>query len=223
MSGIGPVPPRVRTIANWAGLGGVIYVVLFVGGSILSFAGQPDTGDPPAKLISYYSDSGHRDKVLFGWLIAIIGVFFLLWFVAGVREYMRRINADGVLITVATVGGAVYAALTLAGRSMDAAVKSMSDDTFRHQVFPELIHAADDAGYVLHAAGSVGLGALIIAASIAAMAAARIPSWVGWLSVLFGILAVFSAFFIPLFLNAIWLVVAGFLLFRADSEPAPAP
>jgi hypothetical protein len=217
------VPPRLRTIENWAGLAGVIYVLLFVGGSILSFAGQPDTGDPPAKLISYYSDSGHRDKVLFGWLIAIVGVFFLLWFVAGVRQYMRRINADGTLITLATVGGAVYAALTLAGRSLDAAFKSMSDDTFRHQVFPELIHAGDDAGYVLHAAGGVGLGALIIAISMAAMGAGRIPGWAGWLSMLVGVLAVFSVFFLPLFLNAIWLLVAGFLLFRADSEPAPAP
>jgi hypothetical protein len=217
------VAPRRRTIDNWAGLAGVIYVVLFVGGSILSFAGQPDTGDPPAKLIAYYSDSGHRDKVLFGWLIAIVGVFFLLWFVAGVRQYMRRINANGTLITLATVGGAVYAALTLAGRSLDAAFKSMSDDTFRHQVFPELIHAGDDAGYVLHAAGGVGLGALIIAISMAAMGAGRIPGWVGWLSMLVGVLAVFSVFFLPLFLNAIWLLVAGFLLFRADPEPVPAP
>jgi hypothetical protein len=198
-------------------------VVLFVGGSILSSAGQPDTSDPPAKLISYYGDSGHRDKVVLGWLIAVIGVFFLLWFVAGVREYMRRINADGTLTTLATVGGAVYAALTLSGRSVDAALKSMSDDTFGHQVFPELIHAADDAGYILHAAGGVGLGALIIALSMAVTAAGRIRTWAGWVSMLFGMFAIFSVFFIPLFLNAIWLLVASVLLFRADSEPVLAP
>jgi hypothetical protein len=197
MSGISPVPARRRTLENWAGLGGVVYVLLFVGGSILSYSGQPDTGDPPGKLISYYSDSGHRDKIAFGWLIALVGVFFFLWFVAGLRQYMRRIDGDGLMTSVATIGGAVYAALTLAGRSVDFGIKTMSDDTFRDQVYPELIHAADDAGYVLHA--------------------------VGWVSVVFGVLAVFSVFFIPLFLNAIWLLVAGVLLFLAQPEPVVAP
>jgi hypothetical protein len=222
MSGISPIPGR-RTMEQWGGLGAVAYVVLFAGGSILAYAGQPDTGDPPGKLISYYGDSGHRDKITIGWLIIVVGVFFFLWFLGALRQFLRRIDDQGMLPAVATVGGAVYAALTLAGRSVDMAIKTMSDDTFHHQVYPELIHAADDAGYVLHAAGGAGLGALMISASLAAWKAARIPIWAVWLSIVFGVLAVFSIFFIPLFLNAIWLLVAGFLLFWAPAEPYRAP
>src|SRR5438105_2218201 len=204
MSGITPARSR-RTLEQWGGLGAVVYVILFIGGSLLAYAGQPDTGDPPAKLISYYSDSGHRDKIGAGWLIVIVGVFFFLWFLGALRQFLRRIDDQGMLPAVATVGGAVYASLTLAGRSVDMAIKTMSDDTFHHQVFPELIHAADDTGYILHAAGGVGLGALMISAALAARRGRRIPAWATWVSSVFGILAVSSIFFIPPFLNAIWL------------------
>ena len=217
MSGISPAPPRPRTLENWAGLGAVAYVLLFVGGLLLASLGQPDTSDPPAKLISYFSDSGHRDKIYYGWLIVVIGVFFFIWFVAALRQALRRIDPDGLLTNVATVGGTVYAALTLAAISLETAIKTMSDDTFRHQVYPGLVHAADDAGYVMHSVGDVGLGALIVAASLAAWRAARIPAWAGWLGVISGILAVFSIFFFPQILVALWLLAAGIALFRGPS------
>ena len=49
---------------------------------------------------------------------------------------MRRIDADGLLTTMAMIGGAVYAALTLAGAGLQAGILTMSDDTYRDQVFP---------------------------------------------------------------------------------------
>lgn len=202
-------------LERWAGLGGIAYVALFIGGAIVAFSGEPDTSDAPAKLISYYSDSGHRDKEGIGWALVLLGVFFFLWFVAALRQFVRRIDDDGVLTTLVTIGGAIYAALSLTGFSLGVAVKTMSDDTFRHQVYPGLIHAADDAAYVIHSAGGIGAGAMIIAASVATRRAALIPGWAGWLSVIVGILALGSIFFFPQGLIAIWLIVASWLLFRA--------
>ena len=51
----------------------------------------------------------------------------------------------------APLGGAlyVYAALASTAASLGNAVRTMSDDTFQHRVFPELIHAADDATWVI--------------------------------------------------------------------------
>ena len=133
---------------------------------------------------------------------------------------LSRIDGDGLVTAVATIGGAVYAGLTLAAFSLDTAIKTMSDDTFRHQVYPGLIHAADDAGYVMHAAGGVGAGAMIVAASLGFMRATLVPAWVGWVGVAIGIVAIVSILFIPMFLIALWLVVAGLLLYRA--APAAA-
>jgi hypothetical protein len=39
-------------------------VVLFIGGAILAFSGQPDSSSAPSKIIAYYGDSGHRDKII---------------------------------------------------------------------------------------------------------------------------------------------------------------
>jgi hypothetical protein len=206
---------RRRGLERWAGLGAVAYVVLFVVGAILAFGGQPDGDASPGEVTAYFGDSGHRDKISFGWVLIVLGLFFFLWFLSALRQTLRRIDGDGFLTTLATVGGVVYAALAAAGIAVNAAIKTMSDDTYRDRVFPELIHAADDAGYVLHATGGIGAGALMIAASLAASRAALIPRWAGWVGVAFGILALGSIAFFPQVLVALWLLVAGWLVFRA--------
>jgi hypothetical protein len=212
----GQASTRRPGLGQWAGLAGIVYVVLFVIGAILSYGGgQPDTGSAPDELISYYGDSGHRDKILLGWILVLLGVFFLLWFVAGLRQAVGRLDGNGLLAVLTTIGGAVYAALALAAVSVNAAIKTMSDDTFQDTVYPELIHAADDTAYVLHSAGGIGAAAMMIAASLAALRARVLPAWAGWLGILLGIAAVFSIFFFPQIGIAIWLVVAGVILFRS--------
>lgn len=213
---------RGRGLERLAPLGGIAYVVLFIAGAIMAFSGTPDLDAPPAEVIDYYGDSGNRDMIGVGWALIVLGVFFFLWFVSALRQFLRRIDAEGFLTTLATVGGAVYAALTLAGIGLETAIRTMSDDTYRDRVFPELIHAASDAGYVLHASGGIGIGALIIAASLAAMRAALVPSWAGWAGILTGILALASILFFPQILVALWLIVASLLLYRASAGPVEA-
>jgi hypothetical protein len=219
-----PGPSAQRPgIARWAGLGGVAYVVLFIAGSLVAFNNAPTGDDPPAKYISFYSDSGNRDQINIGWLLVVLGVFFFLWFLTALRQVLRSIDADGFLTTLASVGGAVYAALALAGMSVWAAIATMSDDTFHDQVYPGIVHAASDAGYVIHASGGVGAGAMIIAASLAASRAALIPRWAGIVGIIFGILGLGSIFFFPQALVAIWIIVAGVLVFRASDRPLGPP
>jgi hypothetical protein len=212
-------------ITRWAPLGGLAYVVLFIGGAILAGAGQPDGDAPPAKVIKYYGDSGHRDKIALGWLIVVIAVFFFLWFLSALRQFVRRIDGEGLLTTLATVGGAVYAALTLAGMGLQTAILTMSDDTYRHQVFPGLIHAAQDSGYIMHVSGGAGAAAFIIAASIAFRRAALVPGWAAVIGVIIGVLQLGSVAFFPLILLALWLIAASVLLYRAAApgEALPGP
>ena len=209
-------------LERWAGLGGTLYAILFVVGTVVAFSGQPDTSSRPAKIIAYYSQSGNRDQINIGWALVVLGVFFFLWFLSSLRQVLRQTDGDGFLTTLAMIGGGVYAATTLVGWSINSAIKTMSDDTFHHQVFPSLIHAADDAGYVTHAAGGVGIGSLMIATSLAAKRAGRIPGWAGWVGIVFGVLALFSIVFFPQFLVFLWLLVAGVAVFRAGAGPAAA-
>jgi hypothetical protein len=212
MEAAATVAPR-RGIARWSVLGGAVYVVLFVVGIIVLFSGAAGGDDPPAKVIRWYSDSGHRDRVNVGWLIAGLGVFFFLWFLAALRRAVSALDTDGVLTTVVTVGGGIYAALAWTSLGLNAGIRTMSDDTYHHQVFPELIHAADDAGYVINASGAAGIAAMIIAASLVFKARGVWPSWAGWLGIVVGVLSIGSIVFFPQFLYLAWVLIVSIVMF----------
>ena len=202
-----------RGVARWAVLGGAVYVVLFVVGVIIFFSGAAGGDDPPAKVIQWYSDSGHRDRVNVGWLIAGLGVFFFLWFLAALRRAVSAVDTEGILTTVVVVGGGIYAALAWTSLGLNAAIRTMSDDTYHHQVFPELIHAADDAGWVINASGAAGMGAMIIAASLAFKSRGVWPSWAGWLGIVAGVLSIASIVFFPQFLYLLWVLIVSIVMF----------
>jgi hypothetical protein len=221
MSTIAAARPRAD-LARWGALGGIVYVVLFVVGTILLYSDAPASDSPPAKIIAYYSDSGHRDRIGLGWVVAGLGVFAFLWFLSALRRAVRRWEGeDGYLTALATIGGAVYATLAFAALAVNMGIRTMSDDTYQHTVYPGLIHAADDAGYILHATGGAGASAMIIAASLAAMRAGVVRSWLGLLGIAAGIIALASILFFTQAAIAIWiLVVSGLLFARGDRERA---
>jgi hypothetical protein len=216
MSTIAAARPRAD-LARWGALGGIAYVVLFIVGTILLYGGAPDSDSSPAKIIAYYSDSGHRDKISIGWIVAGLGVFFFLWFLGALRQAVRRWEGeDGYLTALSTIGGGVYAALAFAALALNMGIRTMSDDTYQHTVYPGIIHAADDASYILHATGGAGAAAMIIAASLAAMRAGVVRPWAGWLGIAAGILGLASILFFTQAAIAIWiLVVSGLLFARA--------
>jgi hypothetical protein len=212
-----PAAVTTRGLERWAALGGVLYVVLFVIGTILQFSGAPNGDAPPSKVIAWYSDSGHRDHLHIGWALIGLGLFAFLWFLSALRQALIRLVGEGFVPTLATVGGAVYATLALAAASVSDGIRTMNDDTYRHQVYPPLVHAANDAAYVLHSAGGAGIGAMMIAASLAVVRTRALPVWLGWLGVVAGIVALASILFFPWFVIALWLLVASGILFAANS------
>jgi hypothetical protein len=211
-------------LVRWASLGGILYVVLFVIGVIVMFDGEPDSDSSPARVIAYYSKASHRDKISIGWIIAGLGIFFFLWFLASLRRAVRRWEGDdGYLTALTTIGGAVYATLAFAAIALNAGIRTMSDDTFHHTVYPGLIHAADDASYMMHATGGAGASAMIIAATLAAWRAGVIPSWAGWLGMLAGFLALFSIIFFPQAAIGLWILIVSGLLFARGAWDGQRP
>jgi len=205
---------RPRTgIARWAALSGAVYVLLFVVGTIVLFTGSKGGDAPPATIVKWYSDSGHRDQVHFGWILIGLSIFFLLWFVAALRRSVSVRDTEGILTAIVSLGGGIYAACALVAVALNDGIRTMSDDTYQHRVFPELIHAADDAGWVIHASGAAGLAAMIIAASAAFMARATWPRWAGWLGIVVGVLTLASVAFFPQFLFLAWILVVSILMF----------
>jgi hypothetical protein len=210
---------RPRSVARWAVLGGLAYVVLFVIGTILLFDGSPSGDAAPAKVIQWYSDSGHRDRINIGWILLGLSILFLLWFIGALRRAVSIVDGEGILTGVVSLGGAIYAALALASVALNQGIRTMSDDTYQHRVYPELIHAAGDVTWVMHATGAAALGVMIIAASLAFMWGAVWPKWAGWLGIVVGILALASIAFFPQFLFLLWILVVSLWLFRRPHTP----
>jgi hypothetical protein len=213
--------PGERGLSEWAALGGVAFVPLFIIGLFLMFNGEPDSSGPPAKIIEYFGDSGHRDRINFGWLFAGLGLLAFLFFVASLREWVSRFD-DGILTTLTTLGGGIYAALALMAIALEAAIRTMSDDTYQHRVYPELIHAAGDAGYVIHATGGAALAVMILAASIAFLRSGVVPRWAGWVSVLVAVAALATIMFVTAFVWLAWIVVVSILLFLKGAGSSTA-
>jgi hypothetical protein len=209
---------RPRAVARWAFLGGVLYVVLFVIGTIVLFDGAAGGDDPPAKVIAWYSDAGHRDRINLGWILIGLSLFFLMWFIAALRRAVASVDGEGILTNIVGLGGGVYVALAFAAVALNDGIRTMSDDTYQHRVFPELIHAADDAGWVIHASGAAGLAAMIIAASLAFKWAGVWPNWAGWLGIVIGILSLAAIAFFPQFLFLAWILVVAVVMFRRESR-----
>jgi hypothetical protein len=213
---------RPRTgFARWAALAGAVYVLLFVVGTIVFFSGAKGGDDPPAVVIKWYSDSGNRNQIHFGWILIGLSIFFLLWFVAALRRAVSTIDGEGILTAIVGLGGGIYAACAIVAIGIEDGIKTMSDDTFQHRVYPELVHAADDAGWVIHAGGAAGLAAMIIAASAAFMTRGTWPRWAGWLGIVVGVLSLASIVFFPQFLFLLWILIVSILMFLRPARYGP--
>ena len=152
----------------------------------------------------------------------LIGFFFFVWFLAALGQEVRRLSGDGLLAKTVVIGGAAYGTLGVAGSALSTAIKTMSDDTYHHQVYSGLIHAAGDASYVILAGSGIAMASMIFAVALAIFAFGLLPRWVGWFGVVAGVAAIFSLFFFTMLVWLLWIAVASVLLYMRSSSPARA-
>jgi hypothetical protein len=222
-----------RGLRVWASLGGLVFVVLAVVGALFLFDGPTDSS--PAKMAAWYGSSSNRTEVNIGWILTGLGLFALIWFVAALRERVReseRTNPEEgtFLSTIVLVGGTAYVALAMAGIALADGVKTMSDDTFHHQVYSGVVHAANDATYLMVTTGGAALASLIFAVSVAGRRYEILPRWVSWFGFVAGVAAILSIIFFTMLVWLVWIAVASVLLFQSSRagavtgrEPTPLP
>jgi hypothetical protein len=215
-----------RSLRLWSSLSGLVFVVLAVVGSALIFDGPSDSS--PAKMTAYYQSGSHRAHVNIGWILLGLGLFALIWFVAALRERIRLSEQatpeEGTFLsTLVLVGGTVYIAVAMAGIALADGVKTMSDDTYQHQVYSGVIHAANDATYIMVVTGGAAMAALIFATAIAVRRYAILPRWVGWFGFAAGAAAIASVVFFTMLFWLLWIAVASVVLFLAARSEVAAP
>jgi hypothetical protein len=223
------VAARLRV---WSTLGGIAFAVLAVVGAVFLYDGP--SGSSPAKMTAWYSSSSHRDHINIGWVLTGLALLFLIWFVAALREEISvagrgDASSASFLSTLVTIGGSAFVGAGICQIGIAGGIKTMSDDTYQHQVYSGVIHAAGDASYIILAGSGVAMASMIFAVALAVFSFGLLPRWVGWFGVVAGVAAIFSLFFFTMIVWLLWLAVASVMLYarspkatRAGEALAPA-
>jgi hypothetical protein len=207
------LPVRLRA---WSSLAGIAFVVLDVIGAVFLYDGPQ--GSSPAKMAAWYGSGSNRTHINIGWVLTGLALLCLIWFVAAVRDRVaaaEQAEAPGAsfLSGLVTIGGTAFVAAGVCQIGIASGIKTMSDDTYHHQVYSGLIHAAGDASYIILAGSGVAMASLIFAVALATLNFGLLPRWVGWFGVVAGVAAIFSLFFFTMLVWLLWIAVTSVVLY----------
>ena len=201
----------------WSRLGvlGGVYAVLFLIANFL--LGQPGTGTAGAGVVKYYHD--HRTSELIGVFAVAFAVVALTFFLASLRRTLSATDEGRFLANVVTAGGAVYAV----GLMMMAAITVALTDTANNNM-PGAAQTFNVLGNDMWLPVVVGLALLGLGTGVSALRSATLPKWLGWVSVVFGVLALSGpAGGIAFLVAPAWALVIGIVIMRSRrAVAAPA-
>ncbi len=213
----------VSRLRAWSSLGGIAFTVLAVVGAVFLYDGPQSSS--PAKMAAWYGKGSNRTHINIGWLLTGLALLSLIWFIASVRDRVaeaERSSGSSFLTTLVTIGGTAFIAAGICQIGIASGIKTMSDDTYHHQVYSGLIHAAGDASYVILAGSGIAMASMIFALALATFAYGLLPRWLGWFGVVAGIAAIFSLFFFTMLVWLLWIAVASVTLYLSSPSVARA-
>jgi hypothetical protein len=203
---------RLERLSPLAGVG---FVALLVTSFVLTW-NAPNSTDSTQSVVSYWDD--HSSRLIAGALIGALAVVFFVWFAGVLRARLAAAEGgSGRLATTAfggmvmiAVGGGLFSSFTFA--AADVAGKSGVPGS----VTQTLSVLNSDAFFVLAA----GTAVAALAAGIAAVRHGGLPTWLGRIAIVIGILAVTPIGFFAFLAFVVWVLIASIVLYTGG---APAP
>jgi hypothetical protein len=193
-----------------------LFAVLFVAFVVASIfvTNAPDSDASPISILHYYRT--HKNQVsISAVLIPPAVVFGLIWF-SYLRSWLQRRDVDRRWGTLTFAGGILFA---VTGGVAGGALAALGDspDHLTLSSAQTLNYLQNDLPAIL---GSMAFGVMAISAGIAMLKSAVLPKWLGWVSLILGILGVVPVGdFFALPAIGVWtLIVAGAVYFRTDPE-----
>ena len=210
MSTIDPAPGRAGWLERLAPLGALIVAVWFLIGIITG----DDYEDTPESVLAYAESD--ETSIIALQILALALPLLIGWFLYGLLS--RFALAESALRSLTAIGGALFIAFMTTGFTVWSG--PLLDDSLT-DVGAETYLALDDAGWLLLGAGSVSIGVMILAVSIAALRLRAIPTWLGVVSIVLGVIAFAGVAAIGHIAWVVWLIGASVLmLFGRERGPA---
>jgi hypothetical protein len=201
-----------------AGAGAIAFGVLTIVGT---FGGSPGGSYDQSTAVEYLKGSHFPIVVVTGYL-AILGVVGLICLLAYLREVISvepdRTQAASIFWGIGLASAASFAVSwgLVTGIALAAAEGGSGAS-----VPPAVTYVLGDTSLnVLFGSGGILLGFAMIALFLST--SGRLPSWLRWLTLVAGILALGAPFFFPAFAIPLWAVVIGVWLLASRSKYSSA-
>lgn len=197
-------------------LAGVAFIVLAVIG--FAIQGEPKSADDPVnEIVDFYLDN--KDSIIVGTVIGIAGIFLLLVFASYLHQVLQAALPDSILPRLLYTG----LVITAIGFAIDAtiliALAETADEIEPNSV--QTLQALWDNDFIPIA---LGILTFLWSFGLSVIRSGVLPSWLGWIAVLLGIVALIPPVGFAAFIGAalLILIVSVMLAIRARSASAPA-
>jgi hypothetical protein len=199
-----------------APLTGVAFVVVAIISIAVSGGEPPGADDPPREIAQHYIDN--KGAIIASGLIGVLATALLVFFAAHLRNVLSAAEGqEGLLPTVALVGASILAVgLTIDG-TVSIATAEAADDIEPSAV--QALQALFDNDWLPMA---LGLGLFFFSSGLSVVLTGALPKWLGWIAVLFGVLAVTPVFFVGFLGGALWILIVSVMLARRAQPASPA-
>src|SRR6476659_9142184 len=196
-------------------LSGVASVVLIVA-SFIVVGEPPDLNAPADEVVSFYAEND--SSLQWGAALLALGAFFFMLFATTIASLLRRDPARGAVAAhFSFAGGIVFAvgATIFAGLAFTAgdAVDDVGPATL------QTLHVLEmDMFFTI----AVGTAAFLLGAGVGALKSGVLPSWLAWVAIVIGVIAITPLGFFGFLALGIWtLIVSVMLAMQARVAPAP--
>lgn len=195
-----------QRMARWLGplaLGFLVCVVL--GFFVLSSTNSPDQNASPAAIVNYYATHSTREMATI--YVIGVGLGLLAFFVSGLRIALRAASSGhSWLPTTAFVGGLLY----IGGFAIEGLIHfALIEAGYNHRadIANTLNFMSNNSPVVIF----LGLTVMALATGICILAGSTLPAWLGWLSIVVGLVTVAGPVgFFGFLASPIWMTILGF-------------
>ena len=204
---------------RWARIGslsGAVFVALVIASNLIG-GGIPDNSASPAKVIAFYQS--HKMRQEWSAALTAAAVVVGLYFFGSLRAHLRRVVAGENLAAVAFAGAVLFGAAGCVNAGLQWSLTSVPS-----QLSPAAAQALNVLSKDNLAEGlfSAGLATVMLFNGIAMLRTRLMPTWLGWVSVVLGVVAVAGPLVFFVFIaTAPWAIVVSILLYRHHDDPQP--
>jgi hypothetical protein len=207
------VPERIHRFAPLTGLAFVVLVLVV----FLVEGETPDVDDSAREVVDFYSDN--EGQTFFASVIASLASLVLIFFAANLRRVLRRGEEGAGVLSVAAFGGGVVAA---AGFATDAAFRFVLAES-ADEISPAAVQALNALFGNFFFPMVVGLSALVLATSLAALRTRIVPVWLAWVGIVIVVVFFTPLGFISFLASGLWIAAVSVLLWRREESGLAVP